>query len=84
MLNFIEAMQNADFVFIDGEIFETRYLRIPDENIMADDIVLEARHDDTEVMLLHSDIDQAKPLGADFFRLKNGMVVHFFAATVVH
>ncbi len=84
MLNFIDAMRDADFVFIDGEIFETRYLRVPDEDTTADDIVLEAQHDDTEVELTRFDIDQAIPLEAGFFRLKNGMIVRFLSAAVVH
>ncbi|MDR0770952.1 MAG: hypothetical protein LBE75_07105 [Burkholderiales bacterium] len=84
MLNFVEAMRDADFVFIDGEIFETRYLRIPDENTTADDIVLEAQRNDAEIELTRFDIDQAVPLESNFFRLKNGMVVRFLSTAVVH
>ncbi|MDR1530056.1 MAG: hypothetical protein LBS40_06645 [Burkholderiales bacterium] len=84
MPTFIEAMRDADFIFIDGNIFKTRYLRIPDETTQADDIILEAQHEDTEVELTRFDIDQAIPLEAGFFRLKNGMVVRFIAATIIH
>ncbi len=81
---FIEAMRDADFVFINGEIFETRYLRIPDETTHADDIVLEAQHDHNEVELTRCDIDQAQPLESGFFRLKNGTVIRFISANTVH
>ena len=37
-----DTMGKADFVLIDGEVFETEYLRVPDEDTLADDVVLEA------------------------------------------
>ena len=37
------AMDNAEFVLIDGVVFATEYTRIPDERTVADDVVLEAK-----------------------------------------
>ncbi len=84
MQRFIDAMRDADFVFINGEIFETRYLRIPDETTHVDDIVLEAQRDDNEIELTRLDIDQAQALESGFFRLKSGMVIRFITANTVH
>ena len=33
--------RSADFVQLDGIVFETDYLRIPDESTVADDVVIE-------------------------------------------
>ena len=35
MTNLIETMHDADFVVIDGAVFETEYLRVPDEFTVA-------------------------------------------------
>ena len=47
--NLASAMDNAEFVLIDGVVFATEYTRIPDERTVADDVVLEATHGDTEI-----------------------------------
>src|SRR5690348_17783137 len=56
LTNLIETMHDADFVVIDGAVFETEYLRVPDEYTDADDIVLEAKRGNTEIELTRSDI----------------------------
>ena len=40
-LKLSDTMHDADFVVIDGVVFETAYVRIPDEYTVADDVVLE-------------------------------------------
>jgi hypothetical protein len=84
MLNLFETMTGADFVVIDGVIFETGYLRVPDEFTSADDVVLEARRGDTEIDLTRAEIEDAIELGEGVFRLKNGSLVRFLASAVVH
>lgn len=54
---------SLDYTLIDGVKFETAYLRIPDVETVADDIVLEARNDETEVALTREYVDGAEHLG---------------------
>ena len=79
-----DTMSDADFVVIDGVIFETGYLRIPDEYTGADDVVLEARRGDTEIDLTRGEIDDAELLGEGVYRLKNGSLVRFLSSAVIH
>jgi hypothetical protein len=79
-----DTMNDADFVLIDGVMFETGYLRVPDEYTSADDVVLEARRGDTEIDLTRGEIDDAELLGEGVFRLKNGSIVRFLTSAVVH
>ena len=79
-----ETRNDADFVVIDGVMFETGYLRVPDEFTSADDVVLEARRGDTEIDLTRAEIDDAEQLGEGVFRLKSGSIVRFLSAAVVH
>jgi len=41
VIKLTDAMRDADFVVVDGVMFETEYLRVPDEYTVADDVVLE-------------------------------------------
>jgi hypothetical protein len=84
MLELFETMKGADFVVIDGVIFETGYLRVPDENTVADDVVLEARSGDTEIDMTRAEIDGAEGVGQGIFRLKNGSLVRFLSSAVIH
>ena len=78
------SMNDADFVLIDGVMFQTGYLRVPDEFTNADDVVLEARRGDTEIDLTRAEIDDAVLLGEGVFRLKSGSIVRFLTSAVVH
>jgi hypothetical protein len=80
----IETMSGADFVIIDGVMFQTGYLRVPDEFTTADDVVLEARRGETEIDLTREEIDDAELLGEGVFRLKSGSVVRFLSSAVIH
>ena len=82
--NLIDVMNDADFVVIDGIMFQTGYLRVPDEFTSADDVVLEARRGDTEVDLTRGEIDDAVQLGEGVFRLKSGSTVRFLTSAVIH
>ena len=79
-----DTMDDADFVVIDGVMFETGYLRVPDEFTSADDVVLEARRGDAEIDLTRGEIDDAVLLGEGVFRLKSGSIVRFLSSAVIH
>src|SRR5215813_5509286 len=57
------AMDQAEYVLIDGVIFETGYLRVPDGDTVADDIVLEARNGSSEVEFTRGELDDAEHIG---------------------
>lgn len=84
MIELIDTMKGADYVVIDGVIFETGYLRVPDDDTVADDVVLEAHHGDTEIDMTRAEIEDAIGLGEGVFRLKNGSLVRFLTSAVVH
>ena len=79
-----DTMGKADFVLIDGEVFQTEYLRVPDEDTLADDVVLEAKHGELEVNLTRADLDGAEHLGEGVYRLANGQQVRFLSTATVH
>ena len=83
-MTLIDTMSDADFVVIDGVMFQTGYLRVPDEFTAADDVVLEARHGETEVDLTRDESDDAVLLGEGVYRLKSGSIVRFLVGAVVH
>jgi hypothetical protein len=77
-------MDNADFVLIDGVVFETEYLRVPDEDTVADDVVLEAKRGDTEIELTRAELDDAEHVGEGVFRLKSGAHLRFLSGATLH
>ncbi len=79
-----DAMDDADFVLIDGVVFLTEYLRVPDQDTVADDIVLEATHGDTEIALTREDIDGAECVGDGLYRLRSGAQLRFLSSATVH
>ena len=79
-----DTMNDAEFVVIDGVLYETDYLRVPDEFTVADDVVLEARHGDTEIDMTHAEFEGAIGLGEGVFRLKSGSLVRFLSSAVIH
>ena len=56
-------MRDADFVQINGIVFETEYLRVPDESTVADDVVLELKRGETEVAFTREELDDAEYVG---------------------
>jgi hypothetical protein len=79
-----DTMHDATYVLVDGVMFETEYLRVPDEDTPADDVVLEAKHGDTEIVLTCGEIDGAQALGEGLYQLRSGAVVRFFSPVTVH
>ena len=79
-----DTMGNADFVLIDGIVYETEYVRVPDEDTHADDVVLEATHGEHAVELTLSDLDGAQHLGEGVYRLVNGHQLRFLSTATVH
>jgi hypothetical protein len=84
IVSFAEALDHADFVLIDGIVFETEYLRVPDEDMQEDDVVLEARRGDDELSLTLAEIDGAEALGEGVYRLKTGSLLRFLSQVTVH
>ena len=79
-----DAMRDADFVLIDGIIFRTGYLRVPDEDTVADDVVLEATHGNDEIALTRDEIDDAQFLGDRVHRLKSGALLRCLSPSRSH
>ena len=79
-----DTMNDADFVLIDGVMFETEYLRVPDEYTVADDVVLEARHGEDEIALTREDVDGAESLADGAYRLKSGSLLRFITSATIH
>jgi hypothetical protein len=84
VIKLADAMHDADFVLIDGEMFETAYLRVPDEYTVADDVVLEARRGENEIALTRRDVDGAEPVGDGAYRLKSGALLRFLTSATIH
>ena len=78
------AMDNADYVLIDGVVFSTEYSRIPDDRTVADDVVLEVVHGDTEVSFTCSEMDGAEHIGDGTYRLKSGAELKFLSSATIH
>jgi hypothetical protein len=84
MSNLASAMDNADFVLLDGVVFETEYLRVPDERTAADDVVLELKHGETEITFTCQEMDGALHLGEGVYRLKSGAQLRFLSTATIH
>jgi hypothetical protein len=78
------AMHGADYVLLDGVVFETEYLRVPDTDTVADDIVLEARNGTTEIAFTRQELDGAEDVGEGVYRLKSGALIRFLSTATVH
>jgi hypothetical protein len=79
-----EAMHGADFVLVDGVMFEAAYLRVPDEYTVADDVVIEATRGSDEVAFTRAEVDGAEDLGEGVYRLKSGALLQFLSTATVH
>jgi hypothetical protein len=80
----MSAMDDADFVLINGVVFQTEYLRVPDKHTVADDIVLEAKNGDTEITFTRGEIDGAEHVGEGVYRLKSGALLRFLSGATIH
>jgi hypothetical protein len=83
-MKLLDALNDAQYVQINGLLFETEYLRVPDENTVPDDILLEAKSGDTELSFTRGDLDDACYVGEGIYRLKSGIQLRFLASTTIH
>lgn len=83
-MDILQAMQDAKFVQVNGQMFVTGYLCMPDDELVADDIVLEASSDDSELELTLDDVKGANQIGPGVYRLKSGAIVCFLNSATVH
>ena len=79
-----EAMRGAEFVQVNGIVFETGYLRVPDESTTAEDVVMELKLSETEVMFIREELDGAEYVGDGAFLLKSGALVRFLTSATIH
>jgi len=84
LLNLASAMDHADYVQVDGVVFATEYMRVPDEATVADDVVIEAKHGDDEVTFTLREIDGAEHLGDGVYRLRSGEELRFLSSATIH
>ena len=79
-----EAMRGAEFVQVNGIVFETGYLRVPDESTTAEDVVMELKLGATEVTFIREELDGAEYVGDGAFLLKSGALVRFLTSATIH
>jgi hypothetical protein len=79
-----EAMRDAEFVQINGIVFETEYLRVPDEATMAEDVVMELKLGDAELEFTRDELDDAEYVGDGHFLLKSGAILRFLSSPTIH
>lgn len=83
-MNILQAMQDAKFVQVNGRMFVTGYLCLPDDTLVGDDIVLEATSDDSEFELTLNEVRDADQIGPGVYRLRSGSVVCFLNSATIH
>ncbi len=79
-----EAMHGADFVQLNGVVFVTEYLRVPDESTVADDVVMELRLGNTELEFTRDELDGAAYVGEGTYRLRSGALLRFLSSATIH
>jgi hypothetical protein len=79
-----EAMRGAQFVQLNGVVFDAGYLRVPDESTTPDDVVLELTLGDTEVTFVREEFDGAEYVGDGAFMLKSGALLRFLSPATLH
>jgi hypothetical protein len=83
-MSLAQAMHGADFVQLNGVVFATEYLRVPDESTVADDVVMELKLGDTELAFTREELDDAEDVGDGTYRLTSGALLRFLATATVH
>jgi hypothetical protein len=79
-----EAMHGADFVQLNGVVFVTEYLRVPDESTVADDVVMQLRLGGTELEFTCGELAGAEYVGEGAYRLKSGVLLRFLTSATIH
>ena len=77
-------MHDADFVQLNGVVFATEYLRIPDESTVAEDVVMELKLGETELAFTREDLDGAELVGDGLYRLTSGALLRFLTTATIH
>jgi hypothetical protein len=80
----MSAMGDADFVLVNGVVFQTEYSRVPDQYTVADDIVLEAKNGDNEIAFTRDEMEGAEDVGDGAYRLKSGALLRFLTGATIH
>jgi hypothetical protein len=83
-MSLAQAMHGADFVQLNGIVFATEYLRVPDESTVAEDVVMELKLGDTELAFTREELDGAEHVGDGVYRLLSGALLRFLATATVH
>lgn len=83
-VNANQVLDRADFVWCNGDMFQTQYLRLVDDSAQADDILIEAASESGELFFTKLEIEQAEDMGDGSIKLKNGALVRFLTSAVVH
>ena len=83
-MSLVQAMDGADFVQLNGIIFATEYVRVPDESTVADDVVMELKLGETELAFTREELDGAEHLGDGTYRLTSGALLRFLSTATVH
>ena len=79
-----EAMAGADYVQVNDLVFETGYVRVPDEAVVAEDVVMELRLGEEELAFTREELDDARYLGEGTYRLKSGALLRFLTGVTLH
>jgi len=83
-MSLAQAMHGADFVQLNGIVFATEYMRVPDESTVAEDVVMELKLGDTELAFTREELDGAEPVGDGTYRLTSGALLRFLTTATVH
>ena len=83
-MEILHAMQDAKLVTINGRIFTNSYSCDPYDELMAEDIVLEASADEGDLELTFDDVRDAERVGTNVYRLRSGVVLHFLNPPTIH
>jgi hypothetical protein len=79
-----QVINRADFVWVDGSVFRTSYLRFSDDDTIADDVLIEAGNDEVELFFTKGEIERLEDLGDGSLRMPNGSLVRFLAGALLH
>ncbi len=83
-VNVNQVLDRADFIWVNGDVFRTQYLRVADDDTHADDILIEGASDEGELFFTRGEIEQAEDLGDGSIRLMTGALVRFLTSATVH
>jgi hypothetical protein len=83
-MDILFAMQDAQFVQINGRLFLSQYTCDPDHMLRDDDIVLEVAAEDAEMELTLNDMRDAQQIGNGAYQLRSGTVMCFLSQPTVH